>query len=46
MLRSQLACQTPLQVAIVTAIFIVTLCGAIVTAMAFRWWNARPAPLA
>jgi hypothetical protein len=39
MLRSQLAGLTPLQIAIVMAIFIVTLCGAITAALAFRWWN-------
>jgi hypothetical protein len=32
---------TPLQLAIVSAIFVLTLCGAIATALAFRWWNGR-----
>jgi hypothetical protein len=41
MLRSQIAGLTPLQVAVVSTIFILTLCGAIAVALAFRWWNAR-----
>jgi hypothetical protein len=37
--RSQLAGLTPLQIAVVMAIFIVTLCGALTAALAFRRWN-------
>ena len=39
--RTNLADLTPLQIAIVSAIFILTLLGAIVAALAFRWWNTR-----
>jgi hypothetical protein len=41
MLKSQFAGLTPLQIAVVSAIFILTLCGAILAALAFRWWNLR-----
>jgi hypothetical protein len=41
MLKSHLAGLTPLQVAVVSAIFLGTLCGAIAAAMLFRWWNGR-----
>jgi hypothetical protein len=45
MLRSQLAGLGPFQIAIVMAIFIVTLCGAIAAALAFRRWNCLAARL-
>lgn len=32
---------TQLQLATVMAVFILSLCGAIVLAFAFRWWNAQ-----
>jgi hypothetical protein len=41
MLRSQFSDLTPLQAAVVSAIFFLTLCGAIAAALAFRWWNSR-----
>jgi hypothetical protein len=41
MLEARLTGLTPMQMTIVSVIFISTVCGAIATALIFRWWNGH-----
>jgi hypothetical protein len=41
LLKSRLADLTPVQLAVVSAVFVLTFCGAVLAALMFRWWNAR-----